>query len=36
MGLNPYRPQKERRGDLVFVVAGLVVTALLVLWALLG
>lgn len=36
MGLNPYRPQKQRRSDLVFVAAGLLVAALLVLWALFG
>jgi hypothetical protein len=36
MGLNPYRPQKQRRGDLVFVAAGLVVAVLLLLWALFG
>ena len=31
MGLNPYRPQKHRRSDLVFVAAGLIVAVLLVL-----
>lgn len=36
MGLNPYRPQKQRTGDLVFVAAGLVVAVLLLLWALFG
>lgn len=36
MGLNPYRPQKARRSDLLFVVAGLVVALLLVLWAFFG
>jgi hypothetical protein len=36
MGLNPYRPQKQRRGDIAFVVAGLVVALLLVLWAFFG
>jgi hypothetical protein len=36
VGLNPYRPQKQRRGDIVFVAAGLVVALLLVLWALFG
>jgi hypothetical protein len=36
MGLNPYRPHKQRRSDLVFVAAGLIVAALLVLWAFFG
>jgi hypothetical protein len=36
MGLNPYRPQKQRRSDLVFVAVGLVVALLLVLWAFFG
>lgn len=36
MGLNPYRPHKQRRSDLVFVAAGLLVALLLVLWAFLG
>lgn len=36
MGLNPYRPQKQHKGDLVFVAAGLVVAVLLLLWALFG
>ncbi len=36
MGFNPNRPQKRRDSDVVFVVAGLVVALLLVLWAFLG
>jgi hypothetical protein len=36
MGFNPHRPQKQRRSDLVFVAAGLIVAVLLVLWALFG
>lgn len=36
MGLNPYRPQKQRRSDLVFVAAGILVAVALVLWALFG
>lgn len=36
MGLNPYRPQKQRRSDLVFVAAGLIVAVLLVVWAFVG
>jgi len=36
MGLNPYRPQKHRRSDLLFVAAGLAVAALLLAWAFLG
>jgi hypothetical protein len=36
VGWNPYRPQKQRRSDIVFVVAGVTVALLLVLWAFLG
>ena len=36
MGFNPHRPQKQRRSDVVFVAAGLLVAVLLVLWALFG
>jgi hypothetical protein len=36
MGLNPYRPQRRRPSDIVFVVAGLAVALALVLWAFLG
>lgn len=36
MGLNPYRPQKQRRSDLVFVAAGILVAMALVLWAFFG
>ena len=36
MGFNPHRPQKQRSSDVVFVVAGLLVAVLLVLWALFG
>lgn len=36
MGLNPYRPQKQRRSDLVFVAAGILVAVALVVWAFLG
>jgi hypothetical protein len=35
MGLNPYRPQRRRASDYVFVAAGLAVALVLVLWALL-
>jgi len=34
MGLNPYRAQRRRPSDYVFVVAALVVAAALLLWAL--
>lgn len=34
MGLNPFRQQKRRQSDYVFVVAGFVVIALLLAWAL--
>jgi cytochrome c-type biogenesis protein CcmE len=36
MGLNPFRAQRRRPSDLVFVVAGLAVAVALVLWALFG
>ena len=36
MGFNPHRPQKRRRSDIVFVVAGILVAVLLVLWAFFG
>lgn len=36
MGLNPFRPRKQRRSDIVFVVAGLLVALALVLWAFFG
>jgi hypothetical protein len=36
MGLNPYRPQRRRPSDYLFVAAGLIVALALVLWALLG
>lgn len=36
MGLNPFRPQKTRPTDIAFVVAALVVAALLVVWAFFG
>jgi hypothetical protein len=36
VGLNPFRPQQHRATDVVFVVAALVVTLLLVAWALFG
>jgi hypothetical protein len=36
MGMNPLRGRVEHRGDLVFVIAGVVVAVALVLWALLG
>jgi hypothetical protein len=36
MGFNPFRPQKRRRADYVYVAAGLLVAALLVLWAAVG
>ena len=34
MGLNPFRQQKRRASDYVFVVAAFVVIALLLLWVL--
>ena len=36
MGLNPYRPQRRRASDYLFVAAGLAVALVLVLWALLA
>jgi hypothetical protein len=36
VGLNPYRPQKQRPSDIAFVAAGILVAVALVLWALLG
>lgn len=36
MGLNPYRPQKHRTSDLVFVAAGLLVAIALLAWAVFG
>lgn len=36
MGFNPYRPQKQRRSDIVFVAAAIIVAAALVLWAFVG
>lgn len=36
MGLNPYRPQKQRPSDIAFVAAGIIVAILLVLWAFFG
>lgn len=36
MGLNPYRPQKRRVADYIFVAAALVVCALLIVWAFFG
>lgn len=36
MGLNPYRPQKQRPSDIAFVVAGLLVAVALLLWAFFG
>ncbi len=35
MGFNPFRQQKRRASDIAFVVAGFVVVAALLLWALL-
>jgi hypothetical protein len=35
VGFNPYRPQRRRRSDYVFVAAAFVVVAVLLLWALL-
>lgn len=34
MGFNPYRKQKKRKSDVVLVAVALVVTAVLMLWAL--
>lgn len=36
MGYNPFRKQVKRRSDLVFVVAAVLVTALIVVWAFVG
>lgn len=36
MGMNPYRERRAHRGDLLFVIAGVVVALALVAWALLG
>lgn len=36
MGMNPFRQQRRRPSDVVFVAAGLLVCALLVAWALFG
>lgn len=36
MGLNPYRPQRRRPSDYLFVAVGLAVVLALVLWALLA
>lgn len=36
MGLDPTRPHRSRGTDVVFVVAGVVIAILLVLWAFLG
>jgi hypothetical protein len=33
MGFNPYRPHRTSRTDYVLVAVGLLLTALLVLWA---
>jgi hypothetical protein len=33
MGFNAMRPGKVKRGDLVYLVAAIVVVALLVVWA---
>jgi hypothetical protein len=33
VGFNPFRPQAKRRSDVVFLAAGVLVAALLVLWA---
>ncbi|HEX2273546.1 MAG TPA: hypothetical protein VHG90_06715 [Acidimicrobiales bacterium] len=35
MGFNPFRPQRRRTSDYAFVAAAFVVTAALLLWALL-
>jgi hypothetical protein len=36
VGLNPYRPQRRRTSDYVFVAAAVVVTVALLAWALLA
>jgi hypothetical protein len=36
VGLNPYRKQRRRPSDYVFVVAAVVIALALVAWALLG
>jgi hypothetical protein len=33
VGFNPYRPQRRRQSDYVFVAAALVVTLALLAWA---
>ena len=35
VGFNPFRPQRRRRSDYAFVAAAFVVTAVLLVWALL-
>jgi hypothetical protein len=34
VGFNPYRKQKKRKSDVVLVVSALLLTAVLVVWAL--
>jgi len=34
--MNPFRERVQHRGDVLFVVAGILVALALVLWALLG
>lgn len=36
MGMDPTRPHQRRRTDYLYVVAGLLVALLLVLWAIVG
>ena len=36
MGMNPFRDRVQHRGDLLFVIAGVLVALALVVWALLG
>jgi hypothetical protein len=33
VGFNPYRPHRTSKTDYVFVAAGLVITVVLLLWA---
>jgi hypothetical protein len=36
MGLNPYRAQRRRRSDYLFVVAAVIISVALLSWALVG
>jgi hypothetical protein len=36
MGYNPHRKMVRKRGDLLFVIAAVVIAAILVVWAFFG